>query len=140
LSNRFNYAVPGELNRGNLMKSTNTLRGGIAAFKSRVLALDATSVMMLLLLCLLLAHNNPAFAQIPIGGAGDDGSGVWTKIKSLIYGPPGLIVGSLFLIWAIKEWVDQGFKASIGVVLAVLFIFLVPAIVSGFQSFGKSQS
>ena len=95
----------------------------------------------LITLCLLLATlSDFASAQVTIStGVGTaPGSDAWTAVKSVWFGPMGLVGGVLVFALAVYYFFKDGVLATLGVLGIGIFFFFVPAIAISVQNWAKT--
>jgi hypothetical protein len=74
----------------------------------------------------LLAAPVLAIAQ---GSGADAGSTLWSAMRSILYGPWGLVGSAVVVAIGIYMFLERGFMHALGVMVAGALIFFVPLIV-----------
>ncbi len=96
---------------------------------------------ILLLLCALLAaFSDIASAQVTVstGTSGTPGADAWAAVKSVWFGPMGLVFGALVFAIAVYYFFKEGVLATFGVLAVGTFFFFIPALAISVQSWAKS--
>lgn len=92
--------------------------------------------MVCFLVLVLVTGNDPAHAFT----LDAQGSSVETGVKSVFFGGWGFVFGAVILFIAIFTWIKLGAIPALGVMLAGVFFFLIPAFVDMLINLGKGSS
>lgn len=96
----------------------------------------------LMLVCLLLAMvSDFASAQgvtVTTGTSVAPGADAWAAVKSVWFGPMGLVGGVLVFALAVYYFFKDGVLATLGVLGIGIFFFFVPAISISVQTWAKT--
>lgn len=79
-------------------------------------------------------------AVAPVAQAAADGATLWANLKELFFGPWGLVLGAILLGIGIGGFFRYGFGWLAVVCGLCVVLFLVPALVLLFQTYGKSMA
>lgn len=97
----------------------------------------------ILSLCFLLlaSFGDIASAQtvnVSTGSTGSPGADAWTAIKSVWFGPMGLVFGAFVFAIAVYYFFKEGVLATFGVLAVGTFFFFIPALAISVQTWAKN--
>lgn len=96
----------------------------------------------ILALCFLLlaSFGDIASAQVTVtpGATGSPGADAWTAIKSVWFGPLGLVFGAFVFAIAVYYFFKEGVLATFGVLAVGTFFFFIPALAISVQTWAKT--